>query len=147
MTKRVNFTQGSWAQLELLPRIRVQMTDGGLGLGLAWLPWWLHFWLWLKPSPPPAPPIPTDQRWYVCNDSDCAWAGRLSETVHPKHVTEFFTLCPDCHETVEWYEPHEYMPQNPGFAPERFAAKECHECGLPDLHEIHAESSANSTGD
>jgi hypothetical protein len=137
VSKRVSFQSGSWWQLELLPRIRLQMLGSGLGLGIGWLPWWVHIWLWLRPEAPPAPPVPTGDRWYVCNDDDCAWVGRLDETVHPKHEIDW-VLCPDCHETLTWFEPHEFIPQNPKFDPERFAAKLCHECGLPDLHEMHA---------
>ena len=140
VSKRILFTTGSWWQLELLPRVRLQMMPSGLGLGLAWLPWWLHIWLWLRPEVPPTPPLPIGDRWYVCNNDECVWAGRLENTVHPKHETEW-VLCPECHETLTWFEPHTFIPQNPEFRPDDWS---CHECGLPDLHEIHAVSAEAS---
>lgn len=126
-SKRVTHQRDRWFQLELLPRVRLQWMSSGLGLGLGWLPWWVHIWLWRVPAKPPAPPAPIGDRWYVCDDHHCKWSGRLEDSVHPKHETEF-VLCPQCHETVTWYEPHPFVEVEYG----------CHECGLPEASAVHA---------
>lgn len=139
MAKRPYYQRGSWGLCELLPRIRLCVSHGNVGLGFGWLIWWVHIWVWNAPETPAPPPAPVGKRWYVCNEYDCAWAGTLEETVHPKHDTET-ALCPECHETTTWFEPHAFIACNPNYAPGLYEAGVCHECGLPDLHEIHALS-------
>lgn len=125
MSKRIGFSTGGWGQLEMLPRVRLQMTSSGLGLGLGWLPWWLHIWLWLRPTNPPAPELSIAERWYVCDG--CDWAGRRSETLHKPNSQWSPSLCPKCMDGTDWYGPHPAVPVEHG----------CHECGLPVAHPIH----------
>lgn len=136
MSQRVYRQRGDLGGCELLPRIRLIVSRGNVGIGFGWIIWWVHIWVWKAPPVPPPPPVPIGDRWYICDDSDCAWVGRLEETVHPKHETEL-VLCPECHENTAWFNPHEFIPCNPEFDPTRYAAGLCHECGLPDLHDIH----------
>jgi hypothetical protein len=71
---------------------------------------------------------------YICNDMRCGWDGGHEDLVHPKHDPSTL-LCPECHETVEDYEDHQYLPQTlPG------SGEGCHECGLLRSHPIHGRA-------
>lgn len=68
---------------------------------------------------------------FICNNIECGWDGDRDDCVHPKHEPNYL-LCPECGETVEWFDPHTFMPKLlPG------SDQGCHECGLLARHSIH----------